>query len=312
MIEGPTVFILGAGAACPYGFPSAKDLRQQICFDFPGQYFQWLINYKIDKEQRVARHEHAVDFSKKFFDSHDSSIDIWLSKNREFWRIGKIAITLMLLQAEHQSGFAEKSKKPDQDWYSYIWSKMTEDFTDLNDYKRFSENQIDFIIFNYDRSVEQFFFESLRYGFFGAGNDTIIEELNKRKFIHVYGKIAPLEWQAPDNIPYRTPPGYINLADFAHNLKIVYEAEDDPQLEAARSLIQKAKRIFFLGFGYRKENLKILKIPDILGSRHKVYGTALNYTKKEVADVKSLFRVCVPVNLNIVNTDCLGLLREYL
>ena len=30
MIEEDTVFILGAGASCPYGFPDGKKLRSEI------------------------------------------------------------------------------------------------------------------------------------------------------------------------------------------------------------------------------------------------------------------------------------------
>ena len=31
MIKTKTVFILGAGASCPYGFPLGTELRQEIC-----------------------------------------------------------------------------------------------------------------------------------------------------------------------------------------------------------------------------------------------------------------------------------------
>ena len=34
MIKEETVFILGAGASCPYGYPDGKELREQICSNF--------------------------------------------------------------------------------------------------------------------------------------------------------------------------------------------------------------------------------------------------------------------------------------
>jgi hypothetical protein len=73
--------------------------------------------------------------------------------------------------------------------------------------------------------------------------------------------------------------------------------------------------VFFLGFGYAKENLEILKIPQILNSLQKIYGTALNFTKREIESVKGIFPQSFPPyapTVYIDNVDCLMLLREYL
>ena len=38
MITEKTVFILGAGASKPYGFPTALELRKDIIYKFPNLY----------------------------------------------------------------------------------------------------------------------------------------------------------------------------------------------------------------------------------------------------------------------------------
>ena len=78
----------------------------------------------------------------------------------------------------------------------------------------------------------------------------------------------------------------------------------------ARNLIKDADRIFFLVFGYDKENLHLLNIPGILRLSEDIYGTAKGLTPKEIGDIKDIF----PSNVrtHIEDTDCLSLLRKYL
>lgn len=322
MIKEPTVFILGAGASRPYGFPSGKELRKEICFNFPNQYKIWLARNGLDTSSDPGPYQRAREFSDTFFKSSDPSIDVWLTKNRKFLRIGKTAIIFRILQAENLSGFREKSDIPEQDWYLYLWHRMTNTFVEKDDYKQFAENEINFITFNYDRSLEHFLFESLKNAFYGIGTAGSEKELSKQKFIHVYGKLAPLEWQdSPVNIRYGEEPNQIVPGNFIENLQIIQEAKGNPELEEARLLIQKAKRIFFLGFGYGEENLNLLSIPELLSDHQEIYGTALGFTAREIEKVQRAFLEGIRAkgitgttrrDIRIENSDCLTLLRTYL
>jgi len=312
MIKTKTVLVLGAGASYPYGLPLAKELRKQICFEF-APYFEKLLEGRERNEwRRKEQREHLQEFTKAFFKSSDRSIDVWLVKNPIFTQIGKQAISSMILNGEHKGDLREKAPHHDQDWYSYLWQRMTDEFTQPDDYKHFSENEVDFITFNYDRSLDQFLYESLTYAFYDVYSNTykeIIEQLNKRRLIHVYGQIGPLEWQGSPNLPYGKDPNSV-WPRFASHLKIIYEAEHTSEVEEARKLIQKAQRIFFLGFGFAKENLEILQIPNILESQ-KIYGTAFGLTSIEIAKISAPLKkqsykpIIKPLN-------CLQLLREYL
>jgi len=230
--------------------------------------------------------------------------------------MGKWAIVFRILDAESKSQFREKMENKSQDWYSYLFGKLTEDLVKKDDYSRLSENNISFITFNYDRSLEHFLYESLLNSFNNISTEKIKEQLTTLRVIHIFGQVAGLDWQDIfDKIEYRRDINRINLPGIVKNLRIIYEENENIELEEARELISNAQHIFFLGFGYAKENLKVLNIPKILKKGQNIYGTALHLTKKEIKDIQSIFPDMPPPYasyVHIENIDCLMLLRQYL
>jgi hypothetical protein len=80
--------------------------------------------------------------------------------------------------------------------------------------------------------------------------------------------------------------------------------------------------MFFLGFGYARENLKALGLPEVLKQRHRIYGTAMGSTPKEIHDIIHIFvswlqqsgnqSALVGDQVKICDCDCVHLLREFL
>jgi hypothetical protein len=89
-------------------------------------------------------------------------------------------------------------------------------------------------------------------------------------------------------------------------------------LDKAKRLINEAERVFFLGFGYAKDNLDVLGIPDVFGEKQQIYGTALGLTDREIEHVGSDIKM--PVNagsgsftsLTLEGMDRRALLSKYL
>jgi len=288
MIE-KTVFILGAGASCPYGFPSGSELREQIISVYVSDFEAYLnarARVKVLIPQELSK---AKEFTDKFRKS-TKSIDLFLALNPEFKETGKRAIIFRILRAEKQSHFREQSKHKDQDWYTLLFECMTKGFVKKDDYSRFCENDVSFITFNYDRSLEHFLYDSLLNSFVGIGGDKIAEQLNRIKVIHVFGKVAPLEWQDRNGVEYRQEINSVNADELIKNLRTIYEGMENPELKEAKDLIGKAKSIYFLGFGYAKENLDVLGIPEILSTGQLVYGTALGLTERKIQEVRSVLQ----------------------
>jgi len=323
MIDIETLFILGAGASRPYNYPTGKELRRLIYENFTEDYKaiatkeksnNTYIDSEIDDEI-----ESAPEFVDKFFKSSTPSIDLFLSRNPSFSNIGKKAIALNILKAERASFFREKVDQ-NQDWYSYLYHRMTENMTKPDGYKQVGQNKISIITFNYDRSLEFFLYESLTNSFeessrLGQFYDTLLPF----PIQHVYGKIAPLPYQKEPvfSIYHAADPNFTNLQNTYNNIRVIYERTDE-NLKGIREQISNAKRIFFLGFGFAKENLEALDIPNLLTGEHEIYGTALGMTAKEIFEVRSLlnqnFKIKNPALTNpiIKNMNCYEILREYL
>jgi hypothetical protein len=321
MIE-KTAFVLGAGASCPYGFASGRELREQICSHHVADcehYLRAIARNEalIPQELRMAR-----EFVDTFRKSTIMSIDLFVARNPGFSGAGKRAIIFRILAAEHASRFREETKHGDQDWYTWLFEQLTDKLVRKEDYNRFCENDISFITFNYDRSLEYFLCDSLRNSFKEIADGKIIEQVKEIEICHVFGQVGPLEWQGQhDQIEYRVDVKSTNVEALCDNIRIVYDGGENPKLEEARQLISKADRVFFLGFGYAEENLDILGIPDVLTKVRKVFGTALGFTEIEITRVEPLFKgtgfdkkksVNIHRSVFIEDLDCLALLRKYL
>jgi hypothetical protein len=311
------VFVLGAGASCPYGFPSGQTLREQIIEYHVADCENYLSGKRIQPLLPQAL-EGADQFVNAFDNSSTPSIDLFLARNPEFSEHGRRAIAFRILAAEHASGFREHSMKRDQDWYSWLFAQMTDELVKKGDHSRFSENDVSIITFNYDRSLEYFLYESLSNSFKGIGAEQLIEQLNHIPICHVFKQVAPLEWQGlPNAVPYRANGSQVSIDTLTKNIRIIYDEGENSKLREARNLLSKARRVFFLGFGYAPENLDALGIPDVLANVPFVCGTALGFTKKEIDGVMSRLRPGgssgdKPLVTIIKDWDCRALLREYL
>lgn len=319
MINVDTVFIIGAGAGSPYGFPTGLGLREYVCSNFVKKYEKLLKPKFGNPSDRKSPLESAREFVDIFYKSSDASIDTFLAKNPSFSEIGKRAIVWAMLEYERNSRFHEDSPVKDQDWYSFIFRKMRENLDEPQGYKDFGKNKITFVTFNYDRSLESFLHESLVHSYYDDDDkDNIISELSKIRIYHVYGKVAVLDWQKADTqmaLPYKSDFGINELESLAANIRSISEQRDSCEdLEKIRNSISRASRIYFLGFGYGEENIKLLKLFECLNENHKIFGTAKGLLPHEIRRQKSYFhdRIFLRNGVVMEDADSLTLLREYL
>ena len=333
MIQKKTVFVLGAGSSCPYGFPTAADLRKQILSDFEGRYVHFLDRGgATSPTDRIAQGYPHLPGIREFLNCFDRSttpsVDLFLARNPRFETIGKIAICLTILHAEKYSDFREQAEKPELDWYRYIYDRLTHELTGKDSFQEFHKNTVAFVTFNYDRSLEHFLFESLLNSFEDADTQKVREQLAQVPIIHVYGRPAPLAWQEPDTrrgLDYGKnidDLSLVNVRGLIDNIRIVHEKQKTAELKRACEEVAKADRIFFLGFGYAKENLEALDFPYVLHEGHQVHGTAMGGTPGEIKGLEQEFidglshrganKVLAHEQVRIHNCDCVHLLREFL
>ncbi|MBN2182514.1 MAG: hypothetical protein JW715_11430 [Sedimentisphaerales bacterium] len=340
MLEKRTVFILGAGASCPYGYPSGEHLRRRICL---------LTSILVEKQKElisaIGTPQSYNSFKNKFENSSTKSIDLFMARNPKLAPIGKILIAFEIFEAEQRSLFRERAEWEQyrrkmqgyvqgQDtylmskdfqgsiWYEYLFDRLTSGLATKDNLPDFSNGNLSFISFNYDRSLEYFLYESLRNSFTEVTEEQIIQCLKRFKILHVYGQIAPLRWQDDANgVDYHPQITSSLLKGTSSNIRTIYEQQDNPELSEAKTLISQAEQIFFLGFGYAKENMDVLNMPSLIPPSCQVYGTAFGMVEKEVKNVLHTMRSGRKADSNgyrerydtmIESCDCLMLLREYL
>ena len=329
MFKSPTVFILGAGASAPYGYPFGRKLVDKLISELSnknGSHFMLCLGLEF-------REAHILDFAKQLKLSDDDNIDAFLERIPDFVKLGKVAIALSLIEKENVNAFYTDGKDK---WYRTL----------VNELKSSSpsnfENKVAFLTFNYDRSFDHYLFDSIRGCFHKAISDKECAEMVKTMpIIHLHGHIGKLKWQANDNEkgrPYdwhfrsldnirrymnRETEGIVSaearqdVFRISEQIKIISEAEagDDTDFKEAHRLLSEAHKIYFLGFGYHDDNLRRLKIADLSNSvevkdnvivSRIIAGTAYDIGEARRNHIKSLTKG----KINLSKSKILEFLKE--
>lgn len=286
MITKNTVFILGAGASCPI-YPTGPALLGRIITNLSGgdKYKELLgMGYK---EKEIAGLLEVLKLSGK------DSIDAALRHRSEYLSIGKVAIAQVLIPCENAN--------QEIAWYRYLFGLM-----DASSFHLFTYNKISFITFNYDRSLENFLCTSLRH-LFGKSEVECAEALKSINIFHIHGMLSYLPWQNKDGRAYSPIYNIGDLTRAADSIRIVYE--EDKLHHHIPAILQAADNIYFLGFGYHKENLNKLDIINTISSSKlvNIMGTTFELQPGEVNDIALYF---INKHLDLENIEILPFLRK--
>ena len=283
-----TVFILGAGASLPYGYPTARGLRNDIINKFR-QVLTDCSNY-LNKDQFILNDviEILVPIIKQFEESNTESIDLFLTRTEDQSKIttGTQLIWLFIFWYEHNFVNNKTKIEPSNDWYFDFYNRLTEGITSKSKLGELENSQINFITFNYDRSLENYLFESFKNAF-TLGYEQTTELIYKSfNFYHVYGKIINLSWEKTDpKTAYGSKSTPFYLDHCKNNIRMIYNERDKISLEM-QELIKQAKRIFILGFGFADVNLQVLNLKEILTQEHIIYASGIGLHPSRIEQIQ--------------------------
>ena len=257
LIPCSTLLVLGACASKPYGLPLGSELRADICAAArEGN----ATTHAVAQDGRFVHHE-IQHVAKTFLRSGVNSIDAFLARYDHLVGAGKALIAALLCSRENPDNIFSEDN-PDH-WYRLLWNVLIDGAR--HDLK---QNNVRFLTFNYDRSLEYFLHEATK-GTFGLNDTAAFAEWSQMEVLHVYGSVGEFNFADGEHIgrtrPYSTEIRPRELEAAAAGINIIPEGRDDaPVFGTARQWFAWAKRVYVLGFGFDRLNCDRLGFAQIL------------------------------------------------
>lgn len=298
MITKPIVFILGAGASCPYGFPTGAELKNEIIKSLDIENNSKVV---LELKKLLVKESLIKRFKERLEKSRFYSVDAFLEKHTDFTEIGKMCIAMNLIKYEDEKNL-DKPPSQNQNWYQYLYNKMKTSKDNL------AKNSISIITFNYDRSFEHYFFEAMK-------NDYILSDvecaqvIDNFNIIHMYGQLGKLPLQGGKWRPYNAEYSWRDLYDIIDQINIISDNDKlTPDIKRAQDCIKRGSIIYFLGFGFNDTNVS--RLGDGLFSTHaKPMGTAYKMPEGDIAEIESRYRGRNK-GIELINADVLSFLSS--
>jgi len=299
MFKSKTTFIVGAGASHEVGLPTGDTLKNKIAdkldisLDALGKYngagsrliFCALEEMAKRSNDRARDIEYYLAVAQRISKAvrQWGSIDdyIYTQEDDELSKIAKFAIAEIILDEENTSllQLEETRRKPDtivfksleDTWYHAFFELLVEGVRKSCLDQLFVN--INFISFNYDRTLEHYLFYALQNGY-GVDADKAANVMKSLTILHPYGTVGKLEWQPNDNSPVKFGQNkYVQPA--AENIQTFTEQmSDSAAVKETHDLISQTEQLCFLGFSFLDANMGLLnpaatlKAKRILATAH--------------------------------------------
>jgi len=312
------LIILGAGTNVDFGFPTGIELSKSIhsIWNNPNDKYITFLLLSLNKHKkkfndfddpRKNAAERIKRLSERFYYAGAESIDDFLSQPLEDFEVsfGKLTILNLILEKERESAIDSHPKtlfKWEVNWLRILFGEEFRFETIEKLKEKLAQNPVKFITFNYDRALEHFIFTAIK-NYYGIDQKDAISIYKQIEFYHIYGKLAPLEWETSDpnsrlkfgddfkDFPYNKND---KLYLCTSNIKVINEDRNnfDSISKKCRNWIQEADKVHMLGFGFLDSNYKLLGIEEYKQScrnnrlpLNKFYFTTYGLGKNKKADI---------------------------
>lgn len=342
-MRNKTVFIIGAGAGCEIDMPIGSELKIQISEDLSYKQNDWgefqlgygddLIYAAINelvKEGKYTKnilYEAAAHISLEVINAKSIDVFIGSQDKAEVALLGKMAIVNSILKKERECPFFIDPKNIYNKMEHTSKKNLYSELFSLINQKRFDDlrevfSRLLFINFNYDRCLEQFLFHSIKQHY-NKTEKEVIDVFEKINIYHPYGQVGiynPTPFSLKNNtVAFGQKVGPDRIIEIAESISTFNEAKNEVTnhgLVKAKSDLSLAKQICFLGFGYHKQNLKLLELNLKAHSQvqYNYFGTAKgeSMTRIDVAkrDIESAFGRPLTDKNQLFDLDCSSLIQS--
>jgi len=310
------LFVVGAGASDEVGLPFGDDFKNSITRR---------LDFYFDSGQQV-RGDEVIASALRIAASSENpsmrdiqlhlqaswrirdalpqaiSIDHLLDAHKENKRItlcGKLAIVHTVLEAERRSKlFVDRARGKsnlnhvdlNKAWHSSLLRLLTENCSATEFRKRVST--VAFVVFNYDRCVEQYLYYSLQ-NYYSISEADAASLVNELKIYHPYGSVGPLPWQErATGIEFGETPPASQLLKLSDQIRTFAEGIDASTSAVGEiwDNVRFCQRLVFLGFAFHQMNLKILLPPPsspFENTGKLVFATAFGISDSNIEEIRN-------------------------
>jgi hypothetical protein len=275
MLRDGTVFILGAAVSAEVGFPLGGKLKEEISNLLPARADQ--VGPKqfplVDAMDRAIGHRwfgKATELRRglQLADSIDNLVEHRTRDDPDLARVAKMGIAAAIAYGEMRgaNGLRLTSGLKDTSYvriFKLIVSGCPRD--------RLADalERVQFITFNYDRSLEVFLRVALEH-YSGLDARSAADLASKVEIHHVYGSLGSV----PESLEYGygQEPNALSITAMAAGIRTYSEEIESERGDDLRRVIRDARRVIVLGCAHHPRNMKLLD-PDGLAGFQEVYGT---------------------------------------
>ncbi len=315
MLTKETTFIIGAGASRDFDFPLGDDLRERIIsvlamadetksLSFSDPVIWELLVDRATKERpgdwtsRIKEYRRAACIIRDGL-PYDRSIDSFLDGLRnkpdvEF--LGKLAIATVILRAESRSPLmpylagnanaeqirAERLAKTVGGWHAQLGQILYAGYTSEDCDDVFSRSS--FVIFNYDRCIEEFLAKSL-VSRFDIERSRAEAAVARCRIVHPYGQVGEFQPGQEGHVAFGDA-DQRHLVATAASIRTFTEAMADDVAATVKEYVSRAETLVFMGFGWLPQNIQLLQAGGITKAS-KVFATTMKMDIGELSVVAS-------------------------
>jgi hypothetical protein len=298
-----TLFVVGAGASKEFNLPLGPELASIIAtkmdikprdygedqegagdFDIYNQFRRRAPN-KVNEHLAACR---VIKDGVQMSSSIDDFLDVH-SSNKVIQRVGKLSIVKTILEQERESKLwfnksniynRMKVSRFENTWLIKLVRMLGRGV--LKEKIETIFDNVAFIVFNYDRCIEQCLYHALQQ-LYSVQESKAEEIMSRLDIIHPYGTVGE----------FKTSRGGVAFGGESDHLSEDYSAlsdgiktyteqiHDEDELMAIREQAELAQRIVFLGFAFHDQNIALLKSKIPL-KRKDIYATAYGMSKSDV------------------------------
>jgi hypothetical protein len=339
MFRSKTVFIVGAGASNEVGLPVGAGLKSDISHKIDIRFEDGWNQSSGDAKIMEIFRRHSKSAEKYSGDVNDYlhacwqirdampqsiSIDNYIDAHRGNKMIefcGKLGIVKCILEAERSSKlYLDNRQTQDLDlsrssgtWYVGFFQLLTEGVS-VDDVDSIFDN-VSFVVFNYDRCIEQYLFSALK-NYYSLTDEKTKAVLSRLKIHRPYGSVGAVAIPSAGVQGVLFGASSVNLLETAAQIKTFTEQiEDIKSLNEMAETMKQASTLVFLGFAFHPQNMELLKAGAETSKR--VFATAFGISKSDCevieSDIQEIIGLPIEQIKIILRNDlkCSGLFAEY-